>query len=163
LFARGSLINRQLIGNGITVRAESVADAVSALSVGLPVLDSSGAEVYPGAINIGYRLSDWNGSRSDPRQVDSAKTMVGQSVAEGVAATLADGYCCIYSNIAGSDRVIGFGMINGGAALPRYVAIANANGRLSAVWADIDPGIRDSVRAENSSIDGGLLVALPGN
>ncbi len=160
LFARGSLIDRELVGSGIAVAAESVAEGVPALAVGLPVVDSSGFEVYPGAIVVGYRLSDWNGSRSDPRQVDSAKTTVGQLVVEGGAATLTGGYCSIYTDIAGSDRVVGFGMIDGGAAVPQFIAIANANRRLGDVWAEIDPAIRDAVRSANSSIVGGLLVAV---
>ncbi|MGI9474799.1 MAG: pilus assembly protein TadG-related protein [Rubripirellula sp.] len=161
LFARGSLMNRALIQNGITVRGESIAEGIPALSVGLPVTDTSGTEVYPGAIAIGYQLADWNGSRSDPRQVDTAKTVVGQVVSDLGTATLADGYCCIYDTISGADRVVGFGMIEAGAPLPRFVAITNTSGRLSDVWADLDPAIRDLVRAGNESIVGGLLVAVP--
>ena len=161
LFARGSLMNRALIQNGITVRGESLAEGIPALSVGLPVTDTSGIEVYPGAIAIGFRLADWNGSRSDPRQLDTAKTVVGQEVIEGATATLADGYCCIYETISGTDRVVGFGMIAGGVALPRFVAIANATGRLGDVWESLDVAVRDSVWGLNESIDGGLLVAVP--
>ena len=160
LFARGSTMNRQVIGNGITVRAESEARTVPALSVGTPVLDSSSTEVYPGAISIGYRLADWNGARMDPRIVDSAKTVIGQAVVEGATATLANGICCIYNTVSGTDRVIGFAMIRGGVVLPDYVAVANATGRLSDVWSQIDPAIRQTVRDQNRLLDDVLQVAL---
>ena len=87
MFGRGTTIDRELVNNGITVRAEAVAEAIPALAVGVPVLDSNDAEVYPGAVAIGYRLADWNGSRSDPRQVDGVKTSIGQAVTEGGSAT----------------------------------------------------------------------------
>ena len=75
-----------------------------------------------------------------------------------------DGYCCIYSDISGADRVVGFGMIEAGVPLPRFVAIANATGRLGDVWtqlAAIDPSTREAIRSGNGQIEGGLLVAVP--
>lgn len=52
LFARGSLMNRLLIGDGITVRASSATQPLPALKVGLPIVVSS-VVVRPGAIAIG--------------------------------------------------------------------------------------------------------------
>ncbi len=158
LFARGSLINRQLIGDGITLRASSNAQPRPALKVGMPV--ASG--VLPGAIAIGYELSDWNATKSNPFILDSPKTVIGQEVAtNGAASVLLNGYCAIFSNVTGL-RVVGFGWIDRGSPLTgANVASGNAVSRLSEVWADIDPAIRQLVLDQNATLINGLSVSTP--
>lgn len=162
MFGRGSSIDRGFVGNGITVRSESTARGVPALSVGLAVLDETNSEVYPGAVAIGYQLADWNGTRTNPQIITTARTEVGQEVdVSGPATTaLPDGYCCIFADFSGSNRVVGFGMIQDGNARQRYVSIANASADLGLIWSSLDPSIRDQVRNQNNDIDGGLLVAV---
>ena len=159
LFARGSLMDRERAGTGMATGGVARAITDRALRVGLPVNDTANQQIYPGAVAIGYTLADWNGSRSDPRQMDSPKTMVGQKVKVVGAATLVDGYCCIFASIDGDDLVIGFGRIQDSAALPSSVAVANAAGRRGSVWNQIDAAVRQDVLTQNETIVGGLLVA----
>lgn len=161
LFARGSLINRQLIGDGITVRASCITQPRPALKVGLPVAGSVGT-VLPGAIAVGYELADWNTSKTNPLILDSAKTIVGQAVTtNGSATILSDGYCSIIANVSGL-RVVGFGWINRGSLLAgTNVAPGNAVSRLSEVWTDIDPAIRQPVLDQNAALIDGLSVSSP--
>ncbi|GAA5505424.1 pilus assembly protein TadG-related protein [Novipirellula caenicola] len=159
LFARGSLLNRESIGDGIAAGGVARAVTEKALSVGPPINDTAGSLIYPGAIAIGYSLADWNGSRSNPRQMDTPKTVIGQTVTDVGGATPIDGYCCIFSTIDGVDRVVGFGRIEGAVALPSSVAIANAIGRQGSAWNQIDATVRDDVMTQNKTIVGGLLVA----
>lgn len=159
LFARGSLVDREQIGDGMATGGVARAVADRALSVGLQVNDSSGNEIYPGAIAIGYTLADWNSSRSNPLQIDSIKTVVGQLVSAGAAVTLTDGYCCIFTAIDGVERVVGFGQVESSAAVPASVAVANAIGRQGSVWNQIDTTVRDDVLTHNATIIGGLFVA----
>jgi len=165
LFARGSLINRQLIGAGITVRASSIADARPAVKVGLPVLNSDGDLVYPGAVAIGFTLADWNSGGANPFVLDAPKTIIGQSiVTAGTAAGLPDGYAAIFDDVSGVDRVVGFGLVSGGVPIatpPPSVATGNAVSRLSEVWADLDPAFRDDVLSRLATIQNGLHVATP--
>ena len=165
LFARGSLISRQLIGAGITVRASSIADAMPAVKVGLPVLDSDGDLVYPGAVAIGFTRTDWNSGGANPFIVDTPRTVVGQSVVTaGMASILPDGYAAIFEDVSGVDRVIGFGLVSGGvpiATSPPSVATGNAVNRLSEVWADLDPAFRDDLLSRAAAIRNGLYVAAP--
>ncbi len=159
LFARGSMLDRERVGDGIFVGGVSRAITDRALSVGLPVSDTVGTQIYPGAVAIGYSLADWNGLRSNPRQIDAPKTLVGQTVIDGGEAAVIDGYCCIFTSIDSEDRVIGFGWIDGLAAVPQSVAAANAIGHQGFVWNQIDATVRDTVLTQNDSIVGGLLVA----
>ena len=165
LFARGSLINRQLIGAGITVRANSIADAQPAVKVGLPILDSNGDLVYPGAVAIGFTRTDWNSGGANPFILVAPKTVIGQPiVTTGTAANLQDGYAAIFDDVSGVDRVIGFGLVSGGVPIatpPVSVAKGNAVSRLSEVWADLDPAFRDDVLSRVATIQNGLRVATP--
>jgi len=146
LFARGSLLNRQLIGAGITVRADSTASAQRALRIGAPVFNSAGELVLPGAIAFGF-------------------TITGQPVvAVGSVPTLPDGYAAIFDNVLGVDRVVGFGLVSGGVPVttaPASVATGNAVSRLSDVWAELDPAFRNTVLSRNAAIQNGLHVATP--
>ena len=165
LFARGSLINRQLIGAGITVRASSTASAQPALKVGAPVLNDDGDVVYQGAIAVGFLLADWNVGGANPVNVNTAKTIVGQPVVTtGPASSLPDGYAAIFDNFTGTNRVVGFGLVSNGVpvtATPASVAVANATSRLSDVWVDIDPAVRNDVLARTTAVQNGLHVAAP--
>lgn len=165
LFARGSLINRQLIGAGITVRAHSIADAMPAVKVGLPVLNGAGELVYPGALAVGFLLSDWNLGGVNPVILDSPKTVIGQPVVTaGSLATLPDGYTAIFDDVAGVDRVVGFGLLAGGVPIthdPPSVATGNAVSRISEVWTELDPLFRNDVISRNAAIQNGLHVATP--
>ena len=165
LFARGSLINRQLIGAGITVRASSTASAQPALKVGAPVLNDDGDVVYQGAIAVGFLLADWNVGGANPVNVNTVKTIVGQPVVTtGPASSLPDGYAAIFDNFTGTNRVVGFGLVSNGVpvtATPASVAVANATSRLIDVWVDIDPAVRNDVLARTTAVQNGLHVAAP--
>jgi len=165
LFARGSLLNRQLIGAGITVRADSTASAQRALRIGAPVFNSAGELVLPGAIAFGFTITDWNSGGSNPISIDTPKTIVGQPVvAVGSVPTLPDGYAAIFDNVLGVDRVVGFGLVSGGVPVttaPASVATGNAVSRLSDVWAELDPAFRNTVLSRNAAIQNGLHVATP--
>jgi len=180
LFARGSLINRETVRGGMSVRALSTAESVPALKIGDPVFDSANVEIYPGPSPIGYELNDWNGTKIDPntqepllprlepRSTNQVKVVGLAITAVGSAQSpLPDGICAIYTKIDGVDRVVGFGRISVGAALPSYVALANASGRLSSVWSELDSEHVEELLSANRSIIGGLRVpvlqALGGN
>ena len=106
LFARGSLIDRQLIGNGITVRASATATLAPVVCVGNENLSAG----IRGTLNLAVPLADWiagSGTTFHPYsfhaiggQVDSASPPV--QPPDGI------GYVAIYDPAAG-DRVIGFG------------------------------------------------------
>ncbi len=164
LFARGSLINRQLIGDGITVLASSLTQPRPALKVGLPVAGG----ILPGAVAIGYELNDWNTTKSNPLVLDSPKTVIGEAVTiQGSATVLVNGYCSVFTKIIERDVVVGFGWIDHGSPLTQTnVAPGNAVSRLSEVWNDevwndIDPVIRDLVLARNAALINGLSVSTP--
>ena len=164
LFARGSLVNRQLVLAGITVRASSIADAQPAIKVGEPVFNSANELVFPGAIAIGFSLADWNSGGLNPVIIDSPKTVVGQEVTISGAAVapLPNGYAAIFDDVSG-DRVVGFGFVSGGFAVTSSPTIAagNAVSRLSDAWGEIDPGVRNEVLALTPTIENGLNVAAP--
>jgi hypothetical protein len=158
LFARGSLINRQLIANGITVRAESTAVPLPAVKIGMPVSN------FPGAIAIGYSLADWNTGAVSPLQLNELGLELGQPVNPvGSALTLIDGYCCIFANISGADYVVGFGWIKDGSPITGAINVAPGNAvcRLSEVWQSIDAGIRNDVLAQAATVVHGLHVPAP--
>ncbi len=173
LFARGSLVSRELIGRGITVRADSTAETRPALLIGLPVYDSEGVLVYPGANGVGFHLDDWNGNRQDPRAVNvqgtsspEVPTRVGQLLVDTGPSARLDGYCCIYDELDGSSNryVIGFAALRNGQVQPNEVVIANATASLSSVWSKIDPSIRSLVIAalpSNEPVGDFLRVAHP--
>ncbi len=155
LFARGSLINRELIANGITVRAEAVANPMPAIKVGSPVPN------FPGAVAIGYAVDDWNQGGTNPQLLDQPALQLGQPVtSNGTATILADGYCSIFSDISGTNYVVGFGWINAGSPITQSLNVApgNATCRLSEVWHTIQPGVRDQVILRAASVNNGLQV-----
>ncbi len=165
LFGRGSLINRQLVGAGIAVRANSIVDTKPAVKVGLPILDSADHLVYPGAVAIGFTIANWKLGGVNPVILDAPKTVLGQPIATaGTASILPDGFAAIFVNVQGIDRVIGFGYLSGGLPIttqPPPVATGNAVSRWSDVWANLDSAFRDDVLSQNSLLQNGLHVATP--
>ena len=158
LFARGSLMSRQLIANGITVRAESTATPMPAVKIGMPVSN------LPGAVAIGYSFVDWNNGGVNPVALQGLGLQLGQPVTPTPSvATLTDGYCCIFANISNVDHVVGFGWIKDGSPITgsTNVAPGNAVSRLSEVWQSIDAEIRDDVLAQAATVINGLQVPSP--
>jgi hypothetical protein len=131
LFARGSLINRQVIEAGITVRGTGQAQSAQALSIGL----SQEATTPPlvGLLPLTLELSYWNSLTTDSADIQlltageigtagrffalgSAETMpltIGRLLPSVVipADGTYDGYVPIYANLTATatQRVVGFG------------------------------------------------------
>lgn len=132
LFARGSLINRQLINNGITVRGTGRAESRRALSIG--IADDDPTPALPGLVPLTLELSYWNGLRTSlPDSQPIAGGVIGISAGRCFAIAAFDtmpltigrmlpaasvpadgnytGYVPIYAEITASStlRVVGFG------------------------------------------------------
>lgn len=162
LFARGSLVNRSSIANGITVRATGVARQRRVVRVGLPVLD------IPGAIPLAYFLTDWGVSPTNPRALLAAPTKIGQLVSPlGAGDPNQTGYCAVFTQIGGVDRVIGFGWVGSGGPTTDegVVAVHNTTARLSEAWSEL--GIlltddRNAILAAHGSYPRPLLAPVSG-
>jgi Flp pilus assembly protein TadG len=164
LFARGSLLQRQVIANGIAVGANGTAQAIPAVKIGMPI------DGFPGAVAIGYSLEDWNMRSANPVVLGELGLQIGDPVtSDGEATTLPDGYCSIFENFGGTENpdetkiyyVVGFGRIQGGMPLwnSAHVAPGNASCQLREVWASIDPSIRDDILAKARDVKNGLQVS----
>lgn len=162
LFARGSLINRTLIANGITVRASATASQARVVRVGLPVQN------LPGVIPLAYELANWGVSPTSPRSLSTLPTQIGASVApSGTGDDTLTGYCVIYTNIGGVDRVIGFGWVAPGFAPSDegVVAIHNATSRVSEAWTELgalNVNDREAVLLANQTFTRPLLAPVSG-
>ncbi len=139
LFARGAMVRNREALNGIAVRATAIADARPAMAVGSAI--SSGDVTLPGLVD-GWAIEVQPNSEDPPTwQVAQLNggvppLQIGSMVA--VAASTPDltalpdqGYLPIVKAIEGSDRVIGFAVIEGGQALhpnavPRFGVNASA-------------------------------------
>jgi hypothetical protein len=134
LFARGSLINRELIQNGIVVRGTGNAEGRRVLSVGLA--NNAASPVLPGLTPFSLELNYWNGLGSGVGDVQGVASgeigTVGRFFTLGSAASMplsvgrtlpttansADGtyegyvpiYTAIFNGITDVDRVVGFGL-----------------------------------------------------
>lgn len=133
LFARGSLINRQLIAAGITVRGTGRAQPGRALSIGLA--NDTVTPPLPGLVPLALELSYWNGltiGMADPQTITSGEIgTTGRFFTIGSADTMPltlgrtlpaasvpedgnyAGYVPIYANVAATStqRVVGFGEV----------------------------------------------------
>jgi hypothetical protein len=123
LFARGSMINRQLIQDGITVRATGVADARPATAVGVDI-----PGVVAGAQRFALREATWAllpVDDGDPMTDDSVVVTVdgvnlgstpmpmrslGEMIALSPTPEAASGFVAIFDDVQGTNRVIGFGL-----------------------------------------------------
>jgi hypothetical protein len=124
-FARGSMINRQLIQDGITVRATGVADARPVTAIGP---DVSG--VVAGAQNFAIRSAIWSllpRDDGDPLTdesiviavdgIDLGSTVtpprrIGEAITLLTSPVVARGFVAIFDDINGASRVVGFGLAN---------------------------------------------------
>jgi len=167
LFARGSLINRELVVNGITVRATGTARALPAVRVGLPIVDPmTGNELALGAIPIAYELTDWQANADSPEAIAMPAQQIGEEVTiVGPGNASLTGYCTIYLAINGTNRVVGFGWIRNGLSADSFddVAIHNATARLSEAWQALsllsEPD-RIQVRDTNMNLTRALRASL---
>lgn len=132
LFARGSLVHRQLIAAGITVRGNGLAESSRVLSIG--IADDAITPKLPGLVPLTLELSYWNGlTTSSPDSQAIAGGVIGTTAGRFFAITAADtmpltigrmlptasvptdgtylGYVPIYAEITASStqRVVGFG------------------------------------------------------
>lgn len=128
LFARGSRLDRQVIGNGITVRGESIARSLPAVRVGAPVGS------LPGVVPVAFALADWGATPINPVIITSDVSQglsIGASISVGAAATPpTTGYCVVYDSA--TLRVIGFGLLGQAVTVDGVVAQRNATASLSA-------------------------------
>jgi hypothetical protein len=166
LFGRGSLIPRRLIGDGIKVRATSIATAIPAVRVGPPVSN------IPGILPIAIDVYNWNGNTANAVTITSN---VSQGLSIGEAVTLGapvvpvgSGFCAICQTTSPSniDRVIGFGWIGLNAPAPKMsgnIASRNATGRRCDAWqtlgslSDLD---RDLIIDLNAALKYPLLAPV---
>jgi len=128
LFARGSLIGREFIGNGISVGAKSTAQPRQAVRVGPPI----GA--IPGVVAVAYARANWGASPTNPVTVSSnlsSGLSIGEIISVGETATPpVSGYCVIFDQ--GTSRVIGFGLLGQPVPPEGVVARQNATAHLGA-------------------------------
>ncbi len=137
LFARGSMINRQLIQNGITVRATGIAEGRPATAVGIDLPDVVGAQPFA------FRSATWSLLPPDdgnPMTDDSIVLIVngvdlgstaaplrrlGETVALSSAPVAASGFIAIFDTVQGTNRVIGFGLAVISVESPTEIRISN--------------------------------------
>ncbi|MEM1069753.1 MAG: Tad domain-containing protein [Planctomycetota bacterium] len=135
LFARGSLVDRELIRNGITVRASAVAEARPV--VRLWQASSLGLSLQP----VAFEVSNWGATPTNAVSIVSDISdglMVGQTIVTGASVTPTNpGYCAIYEAV--SNRVIGFGRLGQTNPVTGVVASRNASARLSDAWESLGP------------------------
>lgn len=129
LFARGSLLDRRRIGDGIATGGVALADTRPSVRVGPPVA------TLPGVVPVAFSLANWGAAPSNPRDITSDVSeglSVGQSITVGdAAAAPASGYCVIYD--PDILCVIGFGLLGQSVPPDGVVAQYNATASLSAV------------------------------
>lgn len=133
LFARGSLINRQLIAAGITVRGTGQVRSANGVSIGLA--NDTVTPPLPGLAPLALELSYWNGLTTgvaDPQTITSGEIgTAGRFFTIGSADTMPltlgrtlppasvpgdgsyAGYVPLYVNLAATatQRVVGFGEV----------------------------------------------------
>lgn len=138
LFARGSMIDRQLIQNGITVRATGVAAGSPATAVGVDI-----PGVVTGAQRFAVRQATWSSlpaDDGDPMTDDSVVMIVdgvnlgstptavrrlGEMITLSPAPEAANGFVAIFDDVQGSNRVIGFGLANIAVESPTEIRFTN--------------------------------------
>ena len=159
LFARGSMINRQLIQDGITVRATGVAGARPATAVGVDI-----PGVVAGAQRFALREATWSllpVNDGDPMTDDSVVVTVdgvnlgststpmrrlGEMIMLSPTPEAASGFVAIFDDIQGTNRVIGFGLAGITVESPTQVRITSLC---------VDGGI---IAAENATAKLGLVA-----
>lgn len=135
LFGRGSFINRQLIGDGIKVRATSIAQAEPVLRVG------EASPTMIGKLGIAVSTSDWL-TPSTPTYFEAPLGIVGESIGPSTTSLPTEaGYLAIFSPIA-NNRVVGFG----------YASVTN--GTLTKLYFGSGP---NQIAYENASASIGQL------
>jgi hypothetical protein len=153
LFGRGSLMNRQLIGQGVKVRATGIADAVPALSIGRKI-DQANPPVN-GFAGLAVSVALWNELVNGPEQsesigqrliyfpavvdVEQLPLVVGSSIDRQLAASeiqqaiIGTCYLPIYTNVpigSSVERVIGFGLADVVVINPTTVQITASISRI---------------------------------
>jgi len=174
LFGRGSLLNRQLIGEGIKVRATSIASAIPAVRVGPPVSSIPGVPPIeiPGILPIAIDVDNWNGTTANALSITSSVSQglsIGEVISLGTSVVPADsGFCAIYQSMLPSNiyRVIGFGWIGVNAPASKIggnIASCNATSRRSEAWhalGSLSDSDRDVIIDLNSSLAYPLLAPV---
>ena len=188
LFARGSLINRQLIQAGLTVRATGIADARPAVAVGVNI-----PGVLVGSQNFAIHSATWSSllpDDGDPMTDESSVIPVDGIVSGSTAAVsrhvggtlslltvpvAANGYVPIFDDINGTNRVVGFGVadimaesasevrITKRTPLDGLVAKENATAMLSAIVDELTPlsnADRDELLDKNRNLVDPLLAPV---
>ncbi len=189
LFARGSMINRQLIQDGITVRATGVADTRPATAVGV---DTPG--VAAGAQRFALREATWSllpVDDGDPMTDNSMVVTVdgvnlgstatpmrrlGEMITLSATPEAASGYVAIFDDVQGTNRVIGFGLARITVESPTEVRISSlcvdggiiATENATAILGLVSPeviGLSESEQAEllmkNRDLDDADVVFVP--
>jgi hypothetical protein len=137
--------------DGITVRATAIADAKPALRVGqsnspgaVPFAILPGSTTFcnttlpSGPVTVGLEILV---SFCDPSVIPS------------------DGYVLIYDSINGTNRVVGFGLVQNGALRPSSIAPSNATALISGGFPVSGADLK-AVLDANRSLAGALLVPV---
>ncbi len=126
LFARGSFLSRELIRNGITVRAEAISRYEPVVCVGNAVAG------LPGRLDLAVSINDWDSSVGSNLFV-YAQPVIGFPIGNSQSSiNTVPGFLAIFDPAA-NDRVIGFGLgsVSGGvivkAPLSNGIQVAPAN------------------------------------
>ena len=166
LFARGSLLDRGRVGDGIAVGGVATAESRPVVRAGPPVV-RAGPPVLnlPGVVPVAFALLDWGASPTNPVTITSDISQglsIGQSISVGGTATPpADGYCVVYDPEI--SRVIGFGLLGQRVTNDGVVASWNATASLSAVsdtWNMLNSAQRSEVRSANLSLTHALKAPV---
>jgi Flp pilus assembly protein TadG len=128
LFARGSLLDRGRIGEGIAAGGVAMAETRPAVRVGPPVA------TLPGVVSVAYAIADWGAAPTNSRVITSdifEGLSIGQIISVGDTTTPPpSGYCVIYD--PNSSRVVGFGLLGRSVPPDGVVARWNATANRSA-------------------------------
>lgn len=161
LFARGSLVDRERLGNGIRVGGLAIAEARPAVKVWPAVAG------LPGIQPVAYSLSDWGASPDGAVSITSDITdgiSIGKTIVPDSSASVgsaASGYCAIFD--PATMRVVGFGMLGQNSPATGIVATHNASARLSDAWdalAELDAEARNEVLAQNRALQYALTAPV---
>jgi hypothetical protein len=159
LFARGSLLNRELIGNGIVVRSVATAEAKNAVKVWRSA--TSILRIEP----IAYEIANWDASPTNAVAITSSVSgglAIGELITTGATTTpTATGYCAIFDS--SNNRVVGFGLLGQPSPPTGVVASGNASSRLSDAWdvlGTLSESDRGAVVTANQSLAHALMAPV---
>ena len=108
LFARGTLMNRGLLGSGITARATAIADLQPVVRVGV----ARSADDLSGTLGLTISADEWGEMAPGDSNLatPTGARIIGEpiSIPVNIPSPPGDGYVGLHQTIDGTDRLIGF-------------------------------------------------------